>query len=118
MTDLRMKRGDDASFSVAAYQADGVTALDLTGATIRFTAKDRPTDDDVDAVIAISTPSAITIDDAPGGLATITIPASDTDAFTGPRTLVWDLQVTTSTGSVVTVDGGKLYVLLDVTRTA
>lgn len=116
MTDLYMKRGDDASFSVEVTALDGVTPQTIAGATLKFTAKDRLSDADVDAIIALVTGSGIVHDDEPNGLATITIPKTSTSGFSADRTLVWDLQVTGAGGEVKTVDSGRIFVQLDVTQ--
>jgi hypothetical protein len=115
MTVLRARRGDEIKIGVEVVQEDG-SQQDLTGSTLRFTAKDRASDPDGSAILAKFSPDGgITIDDAPAGLATVTIAAADTAGFTGPRTLLWDIQMTSGT-VVKTLDDGKLYVLPDVTR--
>jgi len=116
VTDLRVWRGDTVEIAVAAVKADG-SPLPLAGYTLRFSAKERLSDDDTDAVISKMSPdNGIAIDDEPGGLATVTLAASDTEAFAGPRTLVWDIQMAAATGEVKTLDSGRLYVAPDVTR--
>lgn len=118
MTDLRIRRGDTAALSIVAVQADGVTPQSLIGATLKFTAKAKHEDTDAAAVIAKSSPaSGITIDNAAGGLATVTLAAGDTSGFTGPRTLQWDVQMSTGAGLVKTLDEGLLFVVPDITRT-
>jgi hypothetical protein len=48
----------------------------------------------------------------------VTILPADTSGFTGPRTLLWDIQMTdNATSAKKTLDEGKLYVKPDVTRT-
>lgn len=117
MSDLRVFRGDDASYSIEVTAADGVTPTDITGATLKFTAKERRTDADGAAIVALATASGIVHDDEPNGLATLTIPASATDAMTTERALEYDLQITGSGGEIRTLRSGRLFVLLDVTRT-
>jgi hypothetical protein len=115
VSDLRVKRGDKIVLSIAAKKADG-TPQSLTGATLTFTAKDRLTDADP-GVIQKTTGGGITIDDAANGLASVTILPADTSGFTGPRTLLWDVQMDVAAfGDKKTLDSGKLYVLPDVTR--
>lgn len=117
MTDLRAKRGDTITLAIAAKKADG-TAQTLVGKLLTFTAKDRLADLDAAAIISKSIGAGITVDNAAGGLATVTLSPADTAGFTGPRTLLWDIQMTdTVTGDKKTLDEGKLYVRPDVTRT-
>jgi hypothetical protein len=115
VADLRVKRGDTVRLSLAAKKADG-TVQPLTGATMKFTAKDRLADADGAALIALAIGSGIVVDDAPNGLATVTIASGLTSGFTGPRTLLWDVQAIIS-GETKTLAEGKLFVLPDVTRT-
>lgn len=118
MTDLRRKRGDSIELAVGPVLKPDQTVQNLTGLTLRFTAKDRLDDDDGDAVITGSTNDGrITITDAPGGLALVVIPGAVTADFTADRVLVWDLQLAGG-DTVVTLDSGKLVIERDVTRTA
>jgi hypothetical protein len=119
MTDLRVPRGDSIVLAVGpVLKADG-TVQDITGHTLRFTAKDRLDDLDAAAVISGSTIGGqITITDGPGGLARVTIPAAATAGFTADRALHWDVQISDPGGVVKTLDSGKLLVVRDVTRTA
>lgn len=116
MSDLSAKRGDTIALSIAAKKADG-TAQSLVGKLLTFTAKDRLGDADP-GVFQKAIGSGIVVDNAAGGLATVTILPADTSGFTGPRTLLWDVQMTDqATGDKKTLDEGRLYVRPDVTRT-
>ena len=116
MGDLTVKRGDTITLAVAAKKADG-TVQSLTGKSLMFTAKDRIGDADP-GVLQKSIGAGIVVDDAANGLATVTILPADTSGFTGPRTLLWDIQMTdNATSAKKTLDEGKLYVKPDVTRT-
>lgn len=116
-TKLRMDRGDSASFTVAATQANG-DPQSIVGATVWFTAKDRLTDEDAGAVIAKTTTgdAGVTIVDGPGGIARVDLDPADTAALTGPTTLYWDVQAKDASGSVRTLARGRLFISLDVTR--
>lgn len=116
MTDLTMYRGDDRDFTITATE-DG-SPLDLTGATVRFTAKRDAVDADDAAVIAKTSDTGIAIDEDPTtGVAVITIEAADTEDLRASATLVYDVQVTRG-GRTLTVLAGHLAVIADVSRTA
>jgi len=118
MTRLFMFRGDDESFNVAITEADGSTAVNLSGAALRFVAKRRITDLDADAVIDLSTGnSTITVTNEAAGLARLDVPAGQTNDLTKDAFLLWDLQITDISDKVRTVASGDLIVKRDVTRT-
>ena len=118
MTRLSMFRGDDESFDVAVVEADGTTPVNLSGATLRFTAKQKINDLDASAVIELSTDEGtITVTDATHGLARLDVPAAQTDLLTRDLRLVWDLQITDIFSKVRTVATGHLIVRRDITRT-
>jgi len=112
--DLELPRGDTGRWNLAF-------SVNLTGAKIWFTAKRAYTDADNAAVISLSTTTTgITITDAPNGAATLVIPPSATSALVTPPpptplTLVYDVQVKESDGTVTTVQWGKLNIRGDVT---
>lgn len=110
-----MKRGDTIELHVGPVLKADQTVQDITGHTIRFTAKERLSDLDAAAVIA-SAPENVTLVDGPGGLATIAIPPAATSGFTADRVLHWDLQISDPAGRVRTLDSGKLIVERDVTQ--
>lgn len=118
MTDLVMYRGDDRSFTIST---SGLP--DLTGATIKFTAKRKTTDLDADAVISLVTPTEVEIISA--SAFRVNIPAADTDGLTKETLLYWDTQIVIS-GDVRTLPDaaladstlGTLLIRMDVTRAA
>lgn len=119
MSDLRVKRGDTIRLAVGpVMKADG-TVQNITGHTLRFTAKDRLADLDAAAILSGSTIDArIVITNGAAGLAEVSIPAALTAGFTSDRVLHWDLQIADPGGVTKTLDSGKLIVERDVTRTA
>ena len=117
-TILRVTRGDTAPFVVPVTDRETGLPVDITGASIRFTAKHRRSDADVDAAFVRATGGqGVTITDPTGGLAEVRLTAGDTSAFTGPVTLYWDVQLVLA-GETRTLDSGRLYVEPDVTRAA
>lgn len=113
-------RGDDEVLDSVAYQGDGITPLDLTGATIWCTGKIDPADIDANALWQKTngTGGAITITDALNGVFETVIVPADTDALTAETTVFFDIQVRTSAGKVHTVDWGAITVntAWDITR--
>lgn len=104
MSYLSMYRGDDRELTITASE-------DLSGSTVRFTARRRRSD--VAAVIVkSSTAGSIVIS---GMAATVTIDAADTEDQ-GRQALFWDVEVTDPAGKVHTVATGRLAILEDVTR--
>lgn len=118
--DLTIHRGDDEPLTLTVVRPDEDDVdqpVDLTGATIWFTAKNTWSDADVDAVIALTTPVDILITDGPGGIAIINVTADDTKDLTTYTRLVYDVQMLES-GALgpTTLVQGKLTVSRDVTR--
>ena len=118
MSNLTMKRGDSARWEFTVTQADRVTVQDLTGARVRFTAKVRATDADVDAVVSKTLASGVTLTDAVGGVLEVHLLPADTDDLSVPTSLQWDLQVTDADDDVWTVDSGSLSITADISRSA
>ena len=86
-----------------------------------FTAKRRPTDDDADAVIRLTTPTEIEILSASSFR--VNIPASATDDIAKETKLVWDAQITLDGEKRTLPDAslsratlGTLLIRMDVTR--
>ncbi len=118
MTVLRMRQGDTLTLDVGPVVDAAGVVQNITGATIRFTAKERIADLDAAALLAGSTADGrVVITDAPGGLARVTIPAALSNTL-GGRVLVWDVQLSLPTGLVKTLDDGTLIIGRDVTRTS
>lgn len=115
-TKLEMYRGDDREFTLTLTE-DGA-AMDLTGASLRFTVKRVASDADLDAVITKTTAAGIVIDaDPTTGIAVVTVDAADTTDLARTTTLVWDVQVTRG-GKTRTVLAGTLLVRIDTSHTA
>lgn len=92
---------------------------DLTGATLRWTAKRNvvePDPGDLQHVSGVGT--AITITNAAGGRATHTITGAESDGLTAGVVHNWDVQVTAADGTVATPLVGKITFAADVTRTS
>lgn len=117
MSNLTMKRGDSATWEFTVTQADRVTVQDLTGASARFTAKSRISDDDVDAVLAKTVGDGVTLTDENNGVLEVHLLPADTDGLTPPVILHWDLQITDAANDVWTVDSGLLTIAADISRT-
>ena len=110
-TMLEMIRGDTRFLEIAAKQADGVTAFDITNATLWFTAKANVGDADPGQFQKhTGTGGGITKTNAVGGIARVQINPADTEALTADTTLVWDVQMRTTEGYVYTLDWGTLTV--------
>lgn len=116
MNKLEMYRGDDREFTFTLTEDGG--PMDLTGASLRFTAKRAASDADLVAVITKTTASGIVTDaDPTTGIAVATVAMADTTALNRTTTLVWDLQVTRG-GRTRTVLTGTLLVRIDTSHTA
>lgn len=115
MSDLEMTRGDTRRWLLTF-------SVDLTGAKIWFTAKRALSDADGAALIALSSgTSAITITDAAAGQCTLVIPPAATAGVATPSpsqplSLVYDIQIRESDGTITTVQRGNLRIKADVTQ--
>ena len=119
-TRLEMRRGDTPIWDLAVLDDDGA-AFNLTGYTIRMTAKRSIDDADVDAVFQLSTTAGtITVTSAAGGLAEMQPDREATNTLATDVNLVWDVQVAKdgAPDETFTVADGTLIVRRDVTRTA
>lgn len=113
MGDLSIVRGDTVLIDLTVTR-DGAP-VSLSGASLWWTAKRRTSDADAAAVIAKTTAAGITVTDAPGGKARVTITAAETAALTDTL-LYWDAQVRETSGTVSTVASGQVAIAPDVTR--
>lgn len=75
----RVFTNSDKRLEFTIYGSDGVTPEDITGWSLSWLLKKRPTDADAAAIISKSTVSGIAITDGPNGLCTVTIQDDDTD---------------------------------------
>lgn len=78
---MEVTRGRTHTFSVAVKDNNGA-AVNLTGKTLRLSVKKSARDSDVNAVMALASPSTgITIVDAAAGTATITVGPANTSTL-------------------------------------
>ena len=104
-------RGDTITRQLTFQNEDG-TPMDISGATVYFTAK-TATDDDITDSNAIK--KDITVhDNAAGGLSTLLLTPAETNV--SPAKYTYEFQLKTAAGAITTYPGGKLEVLADVTR--
>lgn len=119
-TNLTMIRGNTESFNIQ-IQLNG-TPVNITGGTLRLTAKWKITDSDGAAVFTVFSPSSgITITNAANGQASIIIARSLTNINAIPYRRVdlpYDLEYTDSNGNVYTVLYGLLTILPNVSQTS
>lgn len=109
-------RSGDTNVYTGTVTSSG-SAVDLTGATLRFIAKAEISDADGDAIINKYSPSnGVEIVSAAAGTWRLTISPADT-ASLGEVVLHYELQVTTSGSAVYTAASGTLTVSPDVVVT-
>lgn len=117
MSNLYMKAGNRKEFPITVTNPDD-TPLNLTGKTLRWTARTSRFTDAV-ALSKVSTDAAqIEITDATAGEALLKIPPADTAVYEIDIRLKWDLQVATDADDPQIVDSGNLYISIPVTTTA
>jgi hypothetical protein len=102
MADLTFKQGDDVSQALIITR-DGA-ALDITGATIVFNVSLRG--ESVDNV-------PMSIEDAAGGEARLTMTAAETAALTPYAGYRYEVEVLDGTGKTLTAAEGRLFVRAD-----
>lgn len=112
---FEMWRGDTEVFD-AAITVGGLP-VNITGCTLRFTAKRSLQDSDADAIFQRITPTEIVITNGPGGLCQITVASTDTASETQDVRCYCDLQLVDTLGNVSTTATGTLHIKMDVTRT-
>lgn len=117
MSKLTIYRGDTTVLDINVVDAFGAP-LDITTGVLLFTAKSTSRQLDEDAAISKSseTGGGISIDDGPGGVATVVISPEDTQDLYAPAELVWDLTYVAVSGAVTTLAEGQMLVKPDVTR--
>lgn len=101
--------GDDYQFDFVYKDSAGI-AIDITGATITFTAKYAPSDADVAAIVQV----AGAIDDAPNGAFSVVLAESD---VVGPAHIrgIYDLQITIGS-TTETIISGNIEFLPNLTQ--
>lgn len=112
---FEMWRGDTEVFDAAITVAGA--AVDITGCSLKFTAKRSLSDTDADAVFQLVTPVEIAITNGPGGLCQINVASADTSGLLVPTLCYCDLQLVDTLGNVSTTATGTLLIKVDVTRT-
>jgi hypothetical protein len=112
---FEMWRGDTEVFDAAIMV--GGSPVNITGCTLRFTAKRSLQDADADAVFQLVTPTEIVITNGPGGLCEINVASLDTSGLLVPTLCYCDLQLVDTLGNVSTTATGTLMIKIDVTRT-
>lgn len=113
-TYLEGKRGDTINLTGVVRDSAGAV-VNLTGCTLRFTAKlNRGDADNATGAIKKYTGSGITHTDAAAGAYRVTLAPADTSSLTATTVYFWDLQLTDGSGAVFTVADGTLTVLVDV----
>ena len=120
VTDLQLIRGDHRTLQVVVTDTDD-QPLDLTGATLRWTAKRNLEVDDDEADIRKSTEvgegGGITVTNPAAGQAEVSLVPADTASLPPqPLRLLYDLQLTEPDGTVTTVASGTAQVRPDITR--
>jgi hypothetical protein len=115
MADLAMTRGTTALVTLTLVDGAGA-ALDLTGTTLRFTAKRSLRDAQADAVIAKVTGAGITHrTPQSGGIADVAIAPADTSGLAPhPIALAYDVELV-SGADVYSTETGTLTVSPDST---
>ena len=102
-------RGDDRNYNLIFVDSNSA-AIDITGWTIFITVKEKISDVDADASIAITA----TITNASGGLASFTFTASHLGDLAGYY--YYDIQVKRANTKIFTVTAGKIKIKRDITR--
>ena len=115
-TALQITRGDTSALNVTCYQSDGVTALNITGYTLWWTAKNSASDADPGVIQKTTTGGGITITNAAGGIATVNLVPADTSGLSTGVALLWDLQAKDGSGNITTLAAGMVAVTADITR--
>ncbi len=115
---IKMVRGDTYQFDATIVQNG--TPVDLTGGTVRMTAKWAVSNADSAAIFQLSSAtSGITITDATAGEISVVIAHSLTTSMPSKKVeLPYDIQYVDSEGNVFTVLYGTLTIVPDVTVTA
>ena len=116
MNYLSMFRGNTAIFTTTVTQAG--SPVDLTGATIWFTAKKLRTDADNQAVFQLKTPTDIVVSAPATGVAVATVAANLTAGLnkSADTILEYDWQIKDVLGRIWTIEVGQLTIKAKVTE--
>lgn len=116
---ISMFKGDDRTLQATVSYVDG-SPVDLTNSEIRFTAKERTSDSQANAVIAKANTAAgggdteIAIVDAAGGRCDIFLVPADTEGV-NPGTYYYDVEVILASGKKYTGIRSRITLKDDVT---
>lgn len=118
-TILTMSRGDQRSFTLKIFAADGTTPLNITGWSLWFTGKMDFADADAAAIFMLTIANGgIVVDNATGGVCTITLQPTHTNSLPDTQTKVLvEVQAKSGTTTVNTLKGGHILVNPELTRT-
>jgi hypothetical protein len=105
--DIFLIRGDSSNIDFS------VPGIDLTGATVFFTAKPALVDDSTDATAVIEV-EVTEHTDPTNGVTVIPLTPADTDVT--PGIYYYDIQVVNDANTIVSIPVRKLQVFQDVTR--
>lgn len=106
---LEFIRRDTVTLTITFTDQDG-TPIDLTGSTVFFTLKEKPTDPDSEALIATSW---TVHSDPTAGVTSVTLSTSQTDI--DPGSYYYDFQIRDGGGAIQSTKKGTLVVLQDIT---
>lgn len=99
--------GEDKSLVFTVYQSDGTTAQNITGWTLSYMWKLKPSDADAAAVLTKTTSAGIALTTPASGICTVTIEDTDTDSLT-PQTYYHELKRTNAGSETVLTTGTVL----------
>jgi hypothetical protein len=118
MPTMQPTQGQDFRSDLAVKQDDGVTAYDLSGCTLWFTLKRAFGDADLDAELQHKTGvgTGLLVTNAPGGLATHTISATETAGLAVGLLYRYDYKLKAADGTLKPIEAGTLSVKPYVTR--
>ena len=106
-------RGDTRVITVNCYQSDGITPINLTGATVTFTLN---TDSSPSADSSAALQKVVTTHTSPLlGITSITITNADTQALT-PGDYNYDIQIKDASGNFTSLKQDVFTINPDITR--
>jgi hypothetical protein len=106
-SDITLIRGDSRNINFT------LTGVNLTGATVFFTAKPTLANEETDATAVIEAQTSV-FDDPTNGKAVIVLTSILTDIT--PGDYYYDIQVKKQNGDIISIPARKLTVVADVTR--
>lgn len=109
---IDMKQGDDFTLVASSWTDSSGNLISLVGYTAQFQARNNPSDST--KLIDLTSSSGITISTGAGTIS-IALTAAQTALLTF-KEAIYDLQMTSSGGTVTTLLSGKITLIPDVTR--